>query len=324
MHNSLKKKEVEHLSKSQKYQIYILLVFVMMSWGLNVIALKIIVDVFPPITITSLRVFTAGISVFIVLFFIKKVRVPTKKEFIYILIATFFNVVFHHYFLSIGLSKTSASNGGLILGLGPLLTTVVAFFFLGNRVSFLQFSGIILGLLGVSFIVVVGNGGISDISIGDVYVFLSILSQAISFVMIKKISKTLDPRLMTGYMLLIGSSILFIISLFQEPNGIRQISNGTVSVWIIFFASALIGTAFGHMMYNDSIGKVGVTEAAIFINLNPLFAMISAVIFLGEVISFSQIIGFVFILSGVLLGSGAIDEYIRQTKQKKKVPYSSV
>ncbi|WP_238579100.1 DMT family transporter [Neobacillus niacini] len=320
----MKKKEVEHLSKSQKYQIYILLVFVMMSWGLNVIALKIIVDVFPPITITSLRVFTAGISVFIVLFFIKKVRVPTKKEFIYILIATFFNVVFHHYFLSIGLSKTSASNGGLILGLGPLLTTVVAFFFLGNRVSFLQFSGIILGLLGVSFIVVVGNGGISDISIGDVYVFLSILSQAISFVMIKKISKTLDPRLMTGYMLLIGSSILFIISLFQEPNGIRQISNGTVSVWIIFFASALIGTAFGHMMYNDSIGKVGVTEAAIFINLNPLFAMISAVIFLGEVISFSQIIGFVFILSGVLLGSGAIDEYIRQTKQKKKVPYSSV
>lgn len=324
MRNSLKKKEVEHLSKSQKYQIYILLVFVMMSWGLNVIALKIIVDVFPPITITSLRVFTAGISVFIVLFFIKKVRVPTKKEFIYILIATFFNVVFHHYFLSIGLSKTSASNGGLILGLGPLLTTVVAFFFLGNSVSFLQFSGIILGLLGVSFIVVVGNGGISDISIGDVYVFLSILSQAISFVMIKKISKTLDPRLMTGYMLLIGSSILFIISLFQEPNGIRQISNGTVSVWLIFFASALIGTAFGHMMYNDSIGKVGVSEAAIFINLNPLFAMISAVIFLGEVISFSQIIGFVLILSGVLLGSGAIDEYIRQTKQKKKVPYSSV
>jgi drug/metabolite transporter (DMT)-like permease len=315
---------VEHLSKSQKYQIYILLVFVMMSWGLNVIALKIIVDAFPPVTITSLRVFTAAISVFLVLFFIKKVRVPTKKEFIYIVIATFFNVVFHHYFLSKGLSKTSASNGGLILGLGPLLTTIVAFFFLGNRVSFLQFSGIILGLLGVSFIVVIGNGGISDISIGDVYVFLSILSQAISFVMIKKISKTLDPRLMTGYMLLIGSCILFMISLFMEPNGLRQISNGSVSVWLIFFASALIGTAFGHMMYNDSIGKVGVCEAAIFINLNPLFALISAVIFLGEVISFSQIIGFVFILFGVLLGSGAIDEYIRQTKQKKKVPFSSV
>jgi drug/metabolite transporter (DMT)-like permease len=308
------------LSKSQKYQIYILLVFVMMSWGLNVIALKIIVDVFPPVTITSLRVFTAAVSVFIILFLMRKVRVPTKKEFFYVLVAAFFNVVLHHYFLSIGLSKTSATNGGLILGLGPLLTTIAAFFLLGNRVSFLQFLGIILGLVGVSFIVVVGNGGLSDISTGDVYVFLSILSQAISFVMIKKISKTLDPRLMTGYMLLIGSIILFFISLFREQNGINELSNGSIGVWLVFFASALIGTAFGHMMYNHSIGKVGVSEAAIFINLNPLFALISAVIFLGEVISYSQIIGFLFILSGVILGSGAIDEYIRHSKQKKKGP----
>ncbi|MEH7251541.1 DMT family transporter [Neobacillus niacini] len=312
------------MSKSQKYQIYILLVLVMMSWGLNVIALKIIVDVFPPITITSLRVFTAAVCVFIILFFIKQVRIPTKKEFFYILIATFFNVVCHHYFLSIGLSKTSASNGGLILGLAPLLTTIIAFFFLGNRISLLQFSGIISGLLGVSFIVVIGNGGISDISIGDIYVFLSILTQSFSFVMIKKISKTLDPRLMTGYMLLIGSFILFIIGLFKEPQGLSTLTNGSLSVWLIFLGSAIIGTAFGHTIYNDSIGKVGVSEAAIFINLNPFFALISAVLFLGEVIILTQIIGFVFILFGVLLGSGAVDEYIRKTKQKKKVPYSSV
>jgi drug/metabolite transporter (DMT)-like permease len=77
-------------------------------------------------------------------------------------------------------------------------------------------------------------------------------------------------------------------------------------------------------MYNHSIGKVGVSEAAIFINLNPLFALISAVIFLGEVISYSQIIGFLFILSGVILGSGAIDEYIRHSKQKKKSPLAQV
>ncbi len=315
---------MEHLSKSQKYQIYILLVLVMMSWGLNVIALKIIVDAFPTITITSLRVFTAAICVFIILFFIKKVRMLTKKEFIYILIAAFFNVVCHHYFLSIGLSKTSASNGGLILGLAPLFTTIIAFFFLGSRISILQFSGIILGLTGVSFIVVVGNGGMSNVSIGDIYVLLSIITQAFSFVMIKKISNTLDPRLMTGYMLLFGSIVLFIISLFTEPQGLSKLSNGSGSVWLIFLASAIIGTAFGHTVYNDSIGKVGLTEAAIFINLNPFFSLISAVIFLGEVIIFSQIIGFAFILIGVLLGSGAADEYIRQLKQKKKVPFNSV
>ena len=304
------------------YKIYGLLVFVMLAWGLNVTATKIVVTAFTPVTITAIRVFTAAISVFIFLYFLKILRLPTKKEVYYILIACLFNVVCHHYFLSIGLSKTSASNGGLILGLGPILTTVVAFFFLKARVSYLQLTGIVLGLLGVFFIVAAGKGGFSGISIGDIYVFLAIFTQALSFVLIKKVSNTLDPRLMTGYMMLAGSIILFIISLIQEPKGLSQIPNGTWDVWLVFLGSAVIATAIGHMIYNYSIGKVGVSEAAVFINLNPFFALVGAVLFLGEVITVSQVIGFVFILFGVLLGSGAIEEYLRDLKRKKHITHS--
>lgn len=310
------------MSKKQKYQIYFLLVFVMFAWGMNVIATKMIVAAFQPITITSLRVFTAGVSVFIILSFLKIVRIPTKKEFRYILVAGFFNVVCHHYFLSMGLAKTSASNGGLILGLGPILSAIVAFIFLKNKVTFLKILGILLGLTGVSFIVVVGSGGgISSISIGDVYVFLSIFTQAYSYVLIKKISNTLDLRLMTGYMLLFGSIVLFVIGLFQEPDGLKGISNGSFSIWMIFLASAVIATAIGHMIYNVAVGKVGVAESAIFINLNPFFSLVGAVIFLGEKITAAQIYGFIFILFGVLLGSGAFEEIIHQSKLKKKPFY---
>ncbi len=291
----------------------------MIAWGLNVIATKMVVTTFQPITITALRVFTASISVFVILLFLKKVRLPSRNEFIYIFVAAFFNIVCHHYFLSIGLLHTSASNGGLILGLGPILSTIVAFLFLKNRISLLQFLGILLGIAGVSFIVVVGNGGVKSISLGDIYVFLSILTQAFSFVMIKRISKTFDPSLMTGYMMLIGSIVLFVISLFKEPDGLKQLSNGNVDIWIIFFASAIIATAIGHMIYNSAIGQVGVSEAAIFMNLNPLFALIGAVTFLGEKITVPQIFGFILIIFGVLLGSGALEEFIHQTKQKKRL-----
>nr|WP_263323336.1 DMT family transporter [Neobacillus sp. Marseille-Q6967] len=309
------------MAKNEKIKIYMLLVFVMITWGLNVIATKVLVAAFTPLTITSIRIFTAAVSVFFILFFLKKIRIPTKKEWVYIVIAGLFNVVGHHYFLSLGLSKTSASNGGLILGLGPLLTTIVAFFFLGNKVSIVQMIGILFGITGVSFIVMVGNEGVSGISIGDLYVFLSIFTQAFSFVMIKKVSQSLDPRLMTGYMLLIGSGILFLLSLIQEPQGLSQLSNRPLGVWLIFLASAIVATAIGHMIYNDAIRKVGVTESAIFINLNPLFALVAAVVFLGEVITFSQIIGFLLILTGVLLGSGAFEDMLRQSKRKRKVPF---
>jgi drug/metabolite transporter (DMT)-like permease len=293
----------------------------MAAWGLNVIATKIIVSHFSPVTITALRVFTAGISVFIILFFLKQIRIPTKKEFIYIFFGGLFNVVAHHYFLSIGLAKTSASNGGLILGLGPLLTTIVAFLFLGNRVTILKILGIILGMTGVSFIVLEGNGGISSISLGDLYVFFAILAQSLSFVLIKRISNTLDPRLMTGYMMVIGSVILFIISLFQEPDGLKSIPNGSIGIWLIFLASAVIATAIGHTIYNYALGKVGVAESAIFINLNPFFALIGAVLFLGEKVSFPQIFGFAFILVGVLFGSGALEEFRSNSKRKRNAIY---
>jgi drug/metabolite transporter (DMT)-like permease len=291
----------------------------MVVWGLNVIATKIIVTTFYPVTITGLRVFTAGISVFIILTFLKKVRIPTKRELSYILVGAIFNVVGHHYFLSIGLSKTTASNGGLILGLGPILTTIVAFIFLGNKATIFKILGILLGFSGVSFIVLEGDGGISGVSIGDLYVFLSILAQAISFTMIKKASNTLDPRLMTGYMLVFGSIILFIIGLFTEPNGLKNIPDGSsFGVWMIFLGSAVIATAIGHMTYNYAMGKVGVAEASIFINLNPFFALVSAVIFLGEQITFTQIFGFIFILFGVLFGSGAVEDFLYASKQKAK------
>ncbi|CEG25552.1 drug/metabolite transporter (DMT) superfamily permease [Bacillus sp. B-jedd] len=287
----------------------------MAAWGLNVIATKIIVNSFMPVTITSLRILTAGAAVFVVLTFMKKVRMPSKTEFIYILVASIFNVVCHHYFLSVGLTKTTASNAGLILGLGPLLSAILAAVFLGSRFHFIKMIGVLSGLAGVSFMVLDNSQGVGAVSLGDLFVFLSIFTQAGSFIIIKKASKTMDPRLMTGYMLVFGSIILFFISLIQEPGGLKGLGQANQSVWVIFFASAVIATAFGHMAYNFAIGKVGVAESAIFINLSPLFSLIGAAMLLNEQITLAHLIGFLFIIAGVLFGSGAFEEWVNFRKK---------
>jgi drug/metabolite transporter (DMT)-like permease len=300
-----------------KKMIYLTLTLVMVAWGLNVIATKFIVSAFSPVTITSLRIFAAGVCVFVILAFMKIIRIPTKREFSFILIGGLFNVVFHHFFLSLGLARTTASNGGLILGLGPLLTTILAILFLGTSVTGARVTGIFLGFSGVA-LVVLKNGSIGSVSLGDLYVFLSILSQAISFIFISKIARSLDPRLMTGYMLVFGSILLFAIALLVEPDGLKTLEQGTTGIWIVFFASAFIATAAGHMAYNFAVGKIGAAESSMFINLNPFFALISAVIFLGEKIALKQILGFVLIISGVIIGSDIWKDIIKGARQKKK------
>jgi drug/metabolite transporter (DMT)-like permease len=288
--------------------VYLSLVAIMMIWGLNVIALKILVNHFSPVTLTSFRIFTAGLVVILILFFIGQLRKLTRKEVMYIGTASLFSVVAHHLFLAVGLTKTTASNAGLILGLVPLVTSVLAIVFLGNRFTVFRFIGILLGFTGVVFVVLNGKSGIHHVSIGDFYIFLSVISQAISFIMIKKATETLDARVMTGWMLLFGSVLLFIISLWMEPDGLSSMTNWTPSLWVIFLASAVLATALGHMFYNKAIQQIGAAESAIFINLNPLFSLLGAYLFLGESISHSQIMGFIFIVVGVILGSGVLDE----------------
>ncbi|MBM7662540.1 drug/metabolite transporter (DMT)-like permease [Bacillus mesophilus] len=304
------------MEKEKKYPIYIILFFVMVAWGFNVVGTKVLVSVFPPVTITSFRIFTAGIAAFIILAFIKKVRLPSKREFKFILIAAIFNVFAHQYFLSMGLTVASATNAGLILGLSPLLTTLFAWMFLGSRITTIRMIGITSGLLGVFFIVL-NKGSFSSISTGDIYVFLSVVTIAISFIMIKKVSNTLDPRLMTAYMLIIGSVLLFFLSLFLEPTGLQQMSQETGFIWLLFFASAVISTALGHMFYNYGIGKVGAAEASIFTNLNPFFAIVGGAVFLKEIITMNQITGFIFIIIGVILASGAYEEIQNSRKRKQ-------
>jgi drug/metabolite transporter (DMT)-like permease len=297
--------------RGNKKLIYFTLVIIMAIWGFNTNAVKVIVNTFAPTTTTAFRLFTAGIFVFIILGFLKKLRLPSKRELCYILAGGLFNVVGQHYYLSLGLKETSASNAGIIQGLGPLLTTVLAAIFLRSPLTLSRIFGIVLGFSGVG-LVVLRNGDISTISIGDLYIFLSTLSIAISFIFISKIAGSLDPRLMTGYMFIIGSLELLIIGLITEPNGIKSLAEGSFGIWMLFLASAVIGTALSHMLYNLTISLIGAAEASIFINLSPLFTVIGAVIFLGEKIILSQISGFILIISGVIIGTGSWKELIKK------------
>lgn len=106
------------------------------------------------------------------------------------------------------LNGNKCGEWGLILGAGPLLTAILSSILLRNKPTGIQVLGFLLGGAGVTFIVLSGNKGISSLTPGDFFVFLSILSQALSFIVISKASKTLDPRLLTGYMLIFEAILL--------------------------------------------------------------------------------------------------------------------
>lgn len=299
----------------KQWKIYIMLVFVMFAWGANLPILKYLVTVVPPVTLTAFRVLTAGLVVLAILWQMKLLRMPTKREWKYVLIGALTNVVLHHYFLNIGLSITSGTHGGLILGTGPMLTAISGAIILKYFPSRFQWLGLVLGLAGVSVSILVGGSETNGANIGDFFVFLAIIAQVLSYMVVSKAAKTLDPRLLTAYMMLVGSVVLIVISLVQEPGGVTAFTGTTPFFWSLFLASAIISTAIGHLIYNYAVGKAGPTKSAIFMNLNPLFSLILTAIFLGEILTVRHILGLFLIIAGVLLGSGAAEDIWNKRKK---------
>lgn len=299
-------------------KLYIILLVVMFMWGLNVSALKMLVISFDPIVITGFRILVAGVAVLIGCYGLGIFRLPYKNEWKIILSISVFNVVLHHIFIAVGLENTSAVNGSLIIGMAPLITMVISGILLKQFVSRWRVFGFILGFVGVAITTLVGEDGFAAVSIGDLLVFLGIVVQGLSFVFISKLKPSFDPRLLTGYMMMVGSVCIILYSFILKKDFTELASLVDWKMASIFIFSAIFATAFGHMTYNYAIKKVGPAESAIFLNLNTLFALIGAAIFLGEVIHLFHVIGFIFIIVGIVFGTGASESMYRRYRDRRK------
>lgn len=287
----------------------------MFVWGINVSALKVLVTNFDPLFITSIRIFVAGISVLGITYFLRIFRLPTKKEFFTIAYIACFNVILHHIFLAFGLANTTGVNTGIIFGASPLVVLLLAVLMLKMSFSRLKIIGFIFGFIGIIVTSSAGaDGSLFVFSIGDGLIFISMLVQALSFILISKLNPSFDPRLLTGYMLTFGALIIFIVSLFVEGRFSESLNAFSWELLGVFLFSAVVCTAVGHMVYNFAIKQVGPAESAVFVNLETLFAVLGAAFFLSEPILIQHIVGFILILIGVFFGSGTFE-----AKKKKKL-----
>lgn len=223
----------------------------------------------------------------------------------YTLVASFTGIAGHHLLMAEGLITTTASTSAVILALSPTATAIFSYLILKVKLLRIQMIGIIISFASVFLLVSYTDSKFSLANFGFIYVFLSMLLQAFSYIFIRKATYTIEPKRLTALMLFIGSLFLFVYSFIFEPSGIKNLFLlNDYYVWGLLIFSAVTSSAIGQMLYNSSIQKVGANNTAIFSNLIPFFSMVFSVIFLKEVITFYQIILFVFVVLGVLLCIG--------------------
>ena len=87
---------------------------------------------------------------------------------------------------------------------------------------------------------------------------------------------------------------------------------------LLLIATAVLAISIGHAVYNYAISKIGAAETAIIGNFNVIFALLFAAIFLREPILVNHLVGLVFIIIGVLFGTGAMEELVKKYKSRRQ------
>jgi drug/metabolite transporter (DMT)-like permease len=296
---------------------YFILIFVMMMWGLNIVAIKILIEYFPPILMQSIRIFLGGLLLVLFFWWRKNLQKMTGKEWLITISAGVLGVTAHHLFLAVGLLHSTASNAGIILALSPLTTSILGILFLKDQLTKMRLIGICLGFGGVVFVILNSSGKLGGISAGDFLIFMAMLTQAFSFILIKQNSQSVNPKYMTAIMLTAGSIVMFLCSFFIDSKGVTSMAVSETRVWIIFLLSGIVATGIGQLLYNMAIQEIGPGQTTIFNNLMPFFTLLGSVLFLKETILLEQIFGFLIIVAGVVLGTGYVDDYMLRRKREK-------
>lgn len=215
--------------------------------------------------------------------------------------------------LFVGLQFTTAINAGLINSAEPVTIVAVAWVMYRDRLTAVQWLGVVLSLLGVTYLIGQGDLGILlsfQLNIGDIFILGSIVTWAFYAVLLRHVPPELDRLNLVFGILVAGAIVVFPFWILENIYYQR-----TPLVWELVWATgfnAIFASIFAMFWWNHAVQHLGANRAGLFVHLIPVYVVILAMLFLGEEFYRFQAVGISLIAVGLYLTT--------MLKTKKEVP----
>ena len=261
--------------------------------GFGFVIAKPAMDDFPPILLMGLR-FTFAASILIWWFPIPKGYLV--KIFIASLVA---NTIQYSVTYS-GLNLIDASAAVLLVQTEVPFGVLFAYFMLKEKPTIRSLIGIFIAFIGVY--ILTGSPSLDGKFIG---IFLTILGSgiwALGQVLVKPLSKELNPLTLVAWLALFSGPILILMSNIFDGNSINYIKSANMDSWIIaiylgFFMQPITYGCFYYVLKNNPLYKVlPIVTMGI-----PLTGLLAAIFLLKESPTTELYVGGSIILLGVIL-----------------------
>jgi drug/metabolite transporter (DMT)-like permease len=228
--------------------------------------------------------------------YLKESLPQSFKEFFHILIAGALTVGTFSIGVYISISLgVNASLSALIIALQPLLVTFVALLLLKEHISIFAWVGLLIGLIGVAFVIGVNEQNL-ELKWGIFYSVIGLLGLSLGNIYQKKFCSKM--KLFSGGAIQNLASFVLVFPFFYfEQSYIQWNASFLASLFGMIFLVSIGALSLLYMM----IEKGEVSKVASVFYLIPVSAAFFGMLILGSPIGWEVILGVVFILFSMVL-----------------------
>lgn len=203
-----------------------------------------------------------------------------------------------------GIKWTSASEAGMVIGIVPVTTALMAAVFLHERLRVLQIISVIASVAGV-FVIVGTKAQLSfgQHVLGILALFAAVISTTVYNILSKKSSQSFTPVEITYVMMWMGAVMFNLMGIGQSAsqgtlvNYLSPLQNTSVLIAVIYLG--VISAVCGFFLFNYALSRLKVSQSAPLINLTTVVSVIGGVLFQGDHFGWTELAGVALIIAGV-------------------------
>ena len=193
---------------------------------------------------------------------------------------------------TLGLDRTGAAITGFITGLYVVLTPVLAWLVLKEKITRFTWLCIMVATVGLALLSIKGF----SVGIGEMLVLASAFLFAAHIIALSKWSPGRDVYAMTVVQLTMCAVLSGIASI---PGGYSLPPDS--GVWAVVVFTAIFATAIAFIVQTWSQAHMSATKVAVILTTEVVFAALFAILFGGEVLTLQSAIGGVLVIVAMYL-----------------------
>ncbi len=288
------------MSKPTEMAAYGALVIAAILWGGSIVAQKMALGSFSPVEASVLRDFGGLVILLATWWWQDGTFAKLTKADVQTLCWLGLCVLGNHLLILIGLRYVSGAVAGVIIGSSPVATASLSAILIQDVPLRTVWVGAVLSCAGVGLVSVVGFTAAGDQPLlGGLLVFLGVVSWALYSIGSRSIMERVSALTVNWTTLLVATALQLPLLWTDRKMLDAGVVSVTTSDWLALGYLIVFATAVAQQAWLFGIKGVGPSRASVFGNLTPVATIGLSALILHESVGAIEVIGFLFILTGV-------------------------